>query len=168
METEQIVIDRGKARELWRDYRKHQHWSEPIDREVMHTYQAIAQRQDGSSRRLRASEPPGSARIICPNWRLSKRMRSFAGWIPRQMAGRGSLAKNGTSAPGGKKPSPHRLFQPGRSLVSPRTAGVRVRSCRKYRCRCVPSEDWRIIIFFGKQSGRWCRRLTPCCCVGSA
>lgn len=43
METEQIVLDRGKARELWRDYRKHQHWSAPIDREVMHTYQAIAQ-----------------------------------------------------------------------------------------------------------------------------
>lgn len=43
MQTEQIVLDRQKARELWRDYRKHQHWSAPIDQEVMRTYQAIAQ-----------------------------------------------------------------------------------------------------------------------------
>jgi hypothetical protein len=43
MQTEPIVLEREKARELWRDYRKHQHWSEPIDREVMRTYQALAQ-----------------------------------------------------------------------------------------------------------------------------
>lgn len=43
METQQVVLDRDKARELWRDYRKHQHWSAPIDREVMHAYQAVAQ-----------------------------------------------------------------------------------------------------------------------------
>lgn len=43
MQTEQIVLDRDRARDLWRDYRKHQHWSQPIDREVMHTYQALAQ-----------------------------------------------------------------------------------------------------------------------------
>jgi hypothetical protein len=43
MQTEQIVLERDKARELWRDYRKHQHWSEPIDREVMRSYQALAQ-----------------------------------------------------------------------------------------------------------------------------
>lgn len=43
METSQIVLERAKARELWRDYRKHQHWSAPIDREVMQTYQKIAQ-----------------------------------------------------------------------------------------------------------------------------
>jgi hypothetical protein len=43
MQTEQIVLDRDKARMLWRDYRKHQHWSQPIDREVMRSYQAIAQ-----------------------------------------------------------------------------------------------------------------------------
>jgi hypothetical protein len=43
MQTEQITLERDKARELWRDYRKHQHWSEPIDREVMRSYQALAQ-----------------------------------------------------------------------------------------------------------------------------
>ncbi len=43
METASIELDRMKARELWRDYRKHQHWSAPIDRDVMAAYQAIAQ-----------------------------------------------------------------------------------------------------------------------------
>jgi hypothetical protein len=43
MQTQQIILDRTKARALWRDYKKHQHWSAPIDREVMHAYQAIAQ-----------------------------------------------------------------------------------------------------------------------------
>lgn len=43
MKTEQIVIERTKARGLWRDYQKHRHWSAPIDREVMAVYQAIAQ-----------------------------------------------------------------------------------------------------------------------------
>src|ERR1700731_4215168 len=43
MQTEQITLERDKARELWRDYRKHEHWSEPIDREVMRSYQALAQ-----------------------------------------------------------------------------------------------------------------------------
>lgn len=43
MHTEAIVLDREKARALWRDYRKHQHWSQPIDDDVMRTYQAIAQ-----------------------------------------------------------------------------------------------------------------------------
>jgi hypothetical protein len=43
METQAIELTREKARELWRDYRKHQNWSAPIDREVMHAYQAVAQ-----------------------------------------------------------------------------------------------------------------------------
>lgn len=43
MQAEQIVLDREKARALWRDYKKHQHWSAPVDQEVMRTYHAIAQ-----------------------------------------------------------------------------------------------------------------------------
>lgn len=43
METTPIALDPTKARELWREYRKHQHWSAPIDHEVMTTYKAIAQ-----------------------------------------------------------------------------------------------------------------------------
>ena len=43
MHTESIELDRTRARELWRDYRKHQHWSQPIDDEVARTYHAIAQ-----------------------------------------------------------------------------------------------------------------------------
>jgi hypothetical protein len=43
MDTQPIVLDRARARELWRDYRKHQHYSAPIDDDVMHTYQALAQ-----------------------------------------------------------------------------------------------------------------------------
>lgn len=43
MQTQHVEMDRIKARALWRDYRKHQHWSQPIDAEVMHAYQALAQ-----------------------------------------------------------------------------------------------------------------------------
>lgn len=43
MQTQPITLDRVKARELWRDYRRHQHWSAPIDDEVRRAYQAIAQ-----------------------------------------------------------------------------------------------------------------------------
>lgn len=43
MQTQRIELEPKRARELWRDYRKHQHWSEPIDQEVMRIYQALAQ-----------------------------------------------------------------------------------------------------------------------------
>lgn len=43
METTNIVLDRKKARELYRDYKKHAHWSSPIDDEIRRTYQLIAQ-----------------------------------------------------------------------------------------------------------------------------
>lgn len=43
MEATQLVVDRAEARRLWRDYRKHQHYSAPIDAEIQRTYQLIAQ-----------------------------------------------------------------------------------------------------------------------------
>jgi hypothetical protein len=43
METQNIVVDREEARALYRKYREHQHWSEPIDDEIRRTYQLIAQ-----------------------------------------------------------------------------------------------------------------------------
>lgn len=43
MHTEPIELDRTRALALWRDYRKHQHWSQPIDDEVARTYHALAQ-----------------------------------------------------------------------------------------------------------------------------
>jgi hypothetical protein len=43
MDTQSITLDPSKARELWRAYRKHQHYSEPIDREIMAAYQKLAQ-----------------------------------------------------------------------------------------------------------------------------
>jgi len=42
MQTLSIQLDRGKARELYRQYRKHVHWSRPIDRECMRAYQFLA------------------------------------------------------------------------------------------------------------------------------
>ena len=42
METQHIVLDRARARELWRVYKTHQHWSEPIDQEIQRTYKALA------------------------------------------------------------------------------------------------------------------------------
>ena len=43
METTTVELDRERARQLWRDYRAHQHYSQPIDEDVMRTYHAIAQ-----------------------------------------------------------------------------------------------------------------------------
>ena len=35
MQTENIVVDRGKARELYRKYRAHRHYSTPIDERIV-------------------------------------------------------------------------------------------------------------------------------------
>lgn len=43
MEVQKIAIDPERARELWRDYKTHLHYSTPIDDEVRRTYQLIAQ-----------------------------------------------------------------------------------------------------------------------------
>lgn len=43
MQVETISVDREKARELYRDYKKHVHWSEPIDDEIRRAYRLIAQ-----------------------------------------------------------------------------------------------------------------------------
>lgn len=43
MQTTPIVLDRAKARELFRAYKAHQHYSAPMDREIQRTYQLIAQ-----------------------------------------------------------------------------------------------------------------------------
>lgn len=43
METQRISVDRKEARELYRQYKKHQHYSEPLDDEIRRAYQLIAQ-----------------------------------------------------------------------------------------------------------------------------
>lgn len=43
MQTQAIEIDRAKARELYRAYKKHQHYSEPMDDEIRRAYQLLAQ-----------------------------------------------------------------------------------------------------------------------------
>lgn len=43
METQSVVIDRDKARELYRAYKKHKHYSEPMDDEIRRAYQLLAQ-----------------------------------------------------------------------------------------------------------------------------
>lgn len=43
METETITFNRDEARELWRAYKKHKHYSEPVDEEIAAIYQKIAQ-----------------------------------------------------------------------------------------------------------------------------
>ena len=43
LQTENIVVDRVKARKLYRKYRAHQHYSKPIGKEIQRTYQLIAQ-----------------------------------------------------------------------------------------------------------------------------
>lgn len=43
MNVTKIEVDRSKARELYRAYKKHQHYSDPIDEEIQRAYQLIAQ-----------------------------------------------------------------------------------------------------------------------------
>lgn len=43
MQVETIKVDRVKAKELYRAYKAHQHYSEPIDDEIRRAYQLIAQ-----------------------------------------------------------------------------------------------------------------------------
>lgn len=43
MQTQTIELDRAHARELWRTYRKHQHYEKPIDAEIRRAYQLLAQ-----------------------------------------------------------------------------------------------------------------------------
>ena len=45
MQTKQIVLDRQEARQLFRKYREHRHYSEPVDLETQKTYQAISRGQ---------------------------------------------------------------------------------------------------------------------------
>lgn len=43
MQTEQVVMDRAEARDLYRKYKEHKHYSTPIDKEVQRAYQLLAQ-----------------------------------------------------------------------------------------------------------------------------
>lgn len=43
MKVENLVVDRDKARELYQQYKKHQHYSAPMDLEIQRTYQKLAQ-----------------------------------------------------------------------------------------------------------------------------
>ncbi len=43
MKVEHIIVDRAKARELYREYKKHQFYSAPIDLEIQRTYKVLAQ-----------------------------------------------------------------------------------------------------------------------------
>lgn len=43
MQTQSLTIDRAQARELYRSYKRHAHYSAPMDREIQRIYQLIAQ-----------------------------------------------------------------------------------------------------------------------------
>lgn len=43
MKVEKIIVDKDRARELYQEYKKHQHYSEPIDQEIQRTYKVLAQ-----------------------------------------------------------------------------------------------------------------------------
>lgn len=43
MEVMQVIVDRGESQRLYREYKKHQAYSAPIDWEVQRTYQLLAQ-----------------------------------------------------------------------------------------------------------------------------
>lgn len=43
MEVTKVVVSRPKARELYREYKKHVHYQEPMDAEIQRAYQLISQ-----------------------------------------------------------------------------------------------------------------------------
>lgn len=43
MDVKALALDKAKARELYREYKKHQNYSSPIDHEIQRTCQLIAQ-----------------------------------------------------------------------------------------------------------------------------
>ena len=43
METQHVIMGRAEARDLYRKYKEHKHYSTPVDREVMRAYQLLAQ-----------------------------------------------------------------------------------------------------------------------------
>jgi hypothetical protein len=43
MQTQRIEISRQEARKLYRKYKEHTHYSQPIDKEIMRAYQLMAQ-----------------------------------------------------------------------------------------------------------------------------
>lgn len=43
MQTETIALDKDRAAELFREYREHQHYATPIDREIQKAYRLISQ-----------------------------------------------------------------------------------------------------------------------------
>ena len=43
MDTQIVELDRAKAKQLYRKYKEHQHYSTPIDREIQRAYQLLAQ-----------------------------------------------------------------------------------------------------------------------------
>lgn len=43
MDTQSITLDREKARDLYRAYKKHAHYSDPMDDEIRRAYQLLAQ-----------------------------------------------------------------------------------------------------------------------------
>jgi hypothetical protein len=43
MQTQSITMTRAEARDLYRAYKKHKHWSQPIDDEIRRAYQLLGQ-----------------------------------------------------------------------------------------------------------------------------
>lgn len=43
MQTQQLIVGREQARQLYRSYKEHKHYSTPVDREVQRAYQLLAQ-----------------------------------------------------------------------------------------------------------------------------
>ena len=43
MQTQQVTVSRSEARDLYRSYKQHKHYSTPVDREVQRAYQLLAQ-----------------------------------------------------------------------------------------------------------------------------
>jgi hypothetical protein len=43
MQAERLTVDRDEARRIWRKYQEHRLYSTPVDREIAHAYQLLAQ-----------------------------------------------------------------------------------------------------------------------------
>ena len=77
MHTEKIVVDRAEAAVLFRKYKEHAAYSDPIDWEIQRTYDLIA-RGKVIIRALESIKQAGLNRGFLPSWRSHRQPPSTA------------------------------------------------------------------------------------------
>lgn len=90
MQTIPISIPRDKARELYREYRKHQHYSTPMDQEVRRAYQLLAQGRL-IIKALESIKAAGVNDDGLPNLAICRADQTRCRWEPNWQGGAGMM-----------------------------------------------------------------------------